>query len=136
MPTSHKVVLHFPPQQTDQPVVWRLSKDYNLMCNILRASISPDDEGTMLLDLQGDEGDYQRAMEYLRGLGIRLQPLSKDIWRDDDKCTHCGACVTACPPHALAMSRPDMIVTFDPELCIGCEACIKLCPVRAMELRF
>jgi ferredoxin len=136
MQISHKVVLHFPPRQTGQPVVWRLSKDFNLMFNILRASISPDDQGTMLLDLQGTEQDYQRAMEYLTGLGIRLQPLSKDIRRDDDKCTHCGACVTACPPHALAMAHPNMEVTFDPDLCIGCEACIKLCPVRAMELRF
>lgn len=136
MTTSHKVVLHFPPEQTDQPVIWRVSKDYNLMFNILRASIRPDEEGMMLLDLQGEETDYQRATSYLSGLGIRLQPLAKDVRRDDDKCTHCGACVTACPPHALAMSRPDMIVTFDPDLCIACEACIKLCPVRAMELQF
>jgi len=135
MPVSHKIVLHFPPDQTGQPVVWRLSKDYNLMFNILRASISPDDEGTMLLDLQGEEADYQRAMDFLSGLGIRLQPLAKDVRRDEDKCTHCGACVTACPPAALAMARPEMSVTFDPDLCVGCEACIKLCPVRAMELR-
>jgi ferredoxin len=134
MTVSRKIVLHFPSTQTDQPVVWQLAKDYNLRFNILRASISPEDYGTMLLDLQGEEDDYRRALTFLSDLGIRTQPLSKDVRRDDDKCTHCGACVTACPPHALAMARPDMQVTFDPDLCIGCEACIKLCPVRAMEL--
>ena len=136
MTVAHKVVLRFPPNQTDKPVIWRLSKDYNLVFNILRASISPDEEGTMLLDLQGKEADHQRAMDYLARLGIGVQPLAKDVRRDEDKCTHCGACVTACPPHALAMVRPEMTVSFDPDLCIGCEACIKLCPVRAMELRF
>jgi len=134
MPVSHKVVLHFPPQVTEQPVVYRLSRDYGLVFNILRASISPQEEGLMVLELSGEEDDYRRAAEYLTSQGIRLQPLVQDIRKNDDKCTDCGACVGICPSEALVLERPSMKVIFDPEKCVVCGECVPTCPVRAMEL--
>ncbi|MEE9366326.1 MAG: NIL domain-containing protein, partial [Dehalococcoidales bacterium] len=53
MEVSKRVVLHFPRRLVEQPVVYRLVKDYNLEFNILRASITaePEEEGLLVLEL-------------------------------------------------------------------------------------
>ena len=114
MSVSHKIVLHFPPSATDQPVIYRLSRDYGLVFNILRASITPEEEGLMVLELSGEEADYRRATDYLTEMGVRLQPLVQDIRKNDEQCTDCGACVGVCPTSALVLQRPEMKVIFDP----------------------
>jgi len=136
MQVSHKVVLHFPPAATDQPVIYRLSRDYGLVFNILRASITPEEEGLMVIELSGEEDDYRRATDYLRQMGIRLQPLLQDIRKNDDRCTDCGACVGVCPTDALVLEHPSMKVIFNAEECVVCGECVPTCPVRAMELTF
>jgi ferredoxin len=136
MAVSHKIVLHFPPAATDQPVIYRLSRDYGLVFNILRASITPEEEGLMVLELSGEEDDYRRATDYLKETGIRLQPLVQDIRKNDDRCTDCGACVGVCPTEALVLERPTMKVLFNPDECVVCGECVPTCPVRAMELTF
>jgi ferredoxin len=136
MAVSHRIVLHFPPAATDQPVIYRLSRDYGLVFNILRASITPEEEGLMVLELSGEEADYGRATEYLREMGVRLQPLVQDIRKNDERCVDCGACVGACPTNALVLERPSMKVIFSPEECVVCGECVPTCPVRAMELTF
>jgi ferredoxin len=129
-------VLHFPPTATDQPVIFRLSRDYGLVFNILRASITPEEEGLMVLELSGEDSDYQRAIGYLNEMGVRIQPLVQDIRKNDEKCVDCGACVGVCPTEALVLERPSMRVIFDPEECVVCGECVPTCPVAAMELRF
>jgi len=136
MAVSHKIVLHFPPAATDQPVIYRLSRDFGLVFNILRASITPEEEGLMVLELSGEEADYRRAADYLTEMGIRLQPLVQDIRKNDERCVDCGACVGVCPTKALVLERPSMKVIFDPEECVVCGECVPSCPVRAMELTF
>jgi ABC-type methionine transport system ATPase subunit len=74
MQVSHRIVLHFPPAVSDQPVIYRLAKDYDLVFNILRASVSPQEEGLMVLELSGEEAAYQRGAGYLEQQGIKLQP--------------------------------------------------------------
>jgi ferredoxin len=136
MEVSHKVVLHFPPTATGQPVVYRLSREYGLVFNILRASITPQEEGLMVLELSGEEADYRRATDYLQEMGIQIQPLVHDLRKDEDRCTDCGACVGVCPTQALVLERPSMRVVFDPEECVVCGECVPCCPVGAMELQF
>ncbi len=136
MQVSHRIVLHFPPTATDQPVIFRLSRDFGLVFNILRASITPEEEGLMVLELSGEEADYRRATDYLQEMGVRIQPLVQDIRKNDERCTDCGACVGVCPTEALVLERPSMRVIFDPEECVVCGECVPTCPVNAMELRF
>lgn len=136
MRVSHKVVLHFPPAVVEQPVVWHLARDYQLAFNILKASISPQEEGLMVIELSGEESDYQRGTAYLTSHGIRLQPLLQDIRRNDERCVHCGACVAVCPSDALTLERPHMKVAFQADECVACGECVPTCPVRAMELHF
>ena len=50
-----RVVLSFPPSNVEEPVTYRLIKDYDLVVNILRASIDPGKQGRMVVELSGEE---------------------------------------------------------------------------------
>ena len=136
MVVSKRIVLHFPSRLVDQPIVYRLIKDYNLRFNILKASVIPDEEGLMVLELTGEQDDYDKGIRYLTKTGVRIQSLSQNVTRNEERCTHCGACITICPTDAFELEPITRRVTFDDDKCIACELCIKACPPRAMELHF
>jgi len=133
---SKKIVLHFSKEIWDQPVVCNLGKEYDLTFNILKAEVTPREEGLVVLELTGTESQYRKGIKYLREQGVKIQPLSKDVVRDEEKCTHCGACLAVCPTEALTVDRSTWEVIFDPQKCIGCELCLPACPPRAMEIEF
>ncbi len=133
---SNRIVLTFPHSLLDKPVVYKLVKDYNLSFNILQARVTPEEEGLLVLELTGEKEDYDKGIKYLTDLGVRIQPLSKDIIRDEERCTHCGACVVICPTGALSLDKTTMKVDFNSEKCIACELCVKPCPPRAMVVKF
>lgn len=130
---KQKLVLRFPSTLVEQPVIYHLVKDYDLMVNILRADINPKKEGRLMLELSGTEDDYRRALDWLQAQGLTVLNLKQQIAWNEARCTHCGACSVICPSGALILSRPDMTVHFDETKCVVCELCLKACPARAME---
>lgn len=134
---SKKVVLHFPKTLVDKPVICQMVKKYNLEFNILKASVTPDQEGLLVLELTAkDEDMLEKAVTELKELGVSVQPLSKDVVKNENRCTHCGLCVVYCPTSALYIDDTTKEVKFEDEKCIGCELCVKICPVKAMEVHF
>jgi ferredoxin len=133
---SRKIVLHFSKEIMDQPIVCQLAREYDLIFNILKAQITQKEEGVMVIELTGSDTAYRKGTRYLREQGVKIKPLEKDIVREEEKCTHCGACLAVCPTAALTQDRESWEVVFDPEECIGCELCIPACPPRAMALEF
>lgn len=133
---SKRIVLHFPHRLVEQPIVYKLVKEYNLEFNILKAYVTPQEEGLMVLELNGEDEDFKKGIEYLQNSGVRIQPLSEDIRRNEAKCTDCGVCVPICPAHALEIDPVTRKVHFHDNKCIACELCVKICPAHAMELNF
>ncbi len=133
---SKKIVLHFPRSLVNQPIICHLVKRYDLEFNILKASVTPREEGLLVLEITGEKGPLDEGVRYLSEQGVRVQPLSQDIRRNDERCVHCGACLTACPSGALSADRGTMMIEFDSEKCIACELCVTACPVRAMDVHF
>ncbi|PIU69107.1 MAG: (Fe-S)-binding protein [Armatimonadetes bacterium CG07_land_8_20_14_0_80_40_9] len=133
---SKRIVLRFPNRLVDQPIVYKLVKDYNLEFNILKAYVTPREEGLLVLELKGEDEDYNEGISYLTGIGVRVQPLSQNIIRNNERCTHCGACVTICPTGALVLDTITRKVRFYDNKCIACELCVPACPPRAMEVHF
>lgn len=133
---SKRIVLHFPRRMIDQPILYHLIKDYNLQFNILKASITPEAEGLMVVELKGEQTHYDQGVRYLIDCGVKIQSLSQDVTRNEDRCTSCGACVTVCPAGAFEVEKGTLIVRFNDSKCVACGLCIKACPPRAMELHF
>jgi NAD-dependent dihydropyrimidine dehydrogenase PreA subunit len=136
MAVSKRIVLRFPKRMVDRPIIYRLVKDYDLEFNILKASITPEQEGLMVLELKGNQTEYDKGIEFLIKAGVKIQSLSQDVTRNEERCTHCGACVTVCPTGAFRLDPKTRMVIFDNEKCIACGLCIPACPPRAMEVHF
>jgi len=133
---SKRIVLKFPHRLVDQPIVCKLVEEYHLEFNILKAYVTPQEEGLLVLELKGEDKNYDRGIEYLDRIGVMVQPLSQDIIRNNTKCTHCGACVTICPGDAFVIDPITRKVHFYDNKCIACELCVAVCPVGAMEVHF
>lgn len=133
MPTK-KLLLRFSNNLISQPIVYRLVKDYDLTFNILRASIKPDEEGEMVLEIQGDTKQYKKAIAYLKESGVEVQKINKRILKQEERCYQCSACTAVCPSGAISIDRETMVVSFDPEQCIVCELCVGTCPTKAMQV--
>jgi len=131
---SKKIVLHFGKDISDKPIIYHLAKDYGLVFNIIKANVNPNKEGMVVLELAGEE--YDQGLDFLKSQGVRVQPLAEEVFRNEAKCTDCGACTAICPTGALYLERPSMEVRFDSDNCVLCQICLKVCPVKAMEVKF
>lgn len=132
-----RVVLRFPPDLIDKPIISSLVKRYDLTFNILKANITPEEEGIMVIEFSGEEKEVKKGLDYLKTLGVKMQPLNQDVNRNEERCIHCGLCVVFCPSQCFVIEdRKTYKIKFIKEKCIACEICIKICPPRAMEVNF
>ena len=129
-----RVVLSFPPSNVEEPITYRLIKDYDLVVNILRASIDPGKQGRMVVELSGEESQLSLAFNYLDTLGVNIEPLSQEIQHLEERCTGCTACVPICPTGALDVNRESWKVSYDPEKCVVCLSCVDVCIYKAVEV--
>lgn len=131
-----RVVLNYPPNVVEQPVISKLVKDFDLTVNILRAHVTPKEEGRLVLEITGKRKAMEAGLNYIKELGVDVQPLAQDVKWYEERCTHCTACISICPPKALDVNRTTMEVSFRREKCIACGLCIQVCPYQAMEILF
>ena len=136
MVVTKRIVLKFPQRLVERPIIYRLVKDYDLEFNILKASITPEQEGLLVLELKGEQVEYDKGIDFLIKDGVQIQSLSQDIIRNEERCTSCGACITVCPAGAFEVDPETRIISFNNEKCIACGLCIPACPPRAMEVHF
>ena len=134
---TKKVLLYFPECETEKPIVYRLVKDYNLMINIFRAKVTPEEEGYLVLDITGTDEDIQKGLDYVKTFNVEINETEKGVRWDNKKCTFCGNCIHHCPTEALHFfDRQRMNVMFNSALCIECLNCIKNCPFGACSSLF
>ena len=126
---TKKLMLFFPKCECEKPIIYHLVKDHNLIVNVFRAKVTPEEEGYLVLDVTGTEEDIQRGMAFVKTFNVDINYTSKGVTRDADGCTHCGHCITHCPTGALHIAdRATREVAYNEEKCIECLACIRVCP--------
>ena len=131
---TRRVVLRFPRSRVDQPIMCRLAREFNIDFNILKASVTPKEEGLLVVELSGTSVDYEKGLNYLAETDVEIQPLSQDVIRNETRCTHCGACVVMCPTEALTVDLQTRKVDFDDTKCIACGICYITCPDGVYEV--
>ncbi len=132
---SKIIILNFPAEVAQQALVCQLTKKYDLLFNILSAKISNRKEGHMVMEiLSSSKTGFNKGVKYLKEKGVSVSFPEHQIYKDEEICTHCGACTAVCPTEALYIKRPEMEVMFDKEKCSVCELCVITCPSRAMGL--
>lgn len=131
---KRKIVLTFPHELVTKPITYHLIKDYDLVINILRANVTPKEQGVLVLELLGEGKNLEQGINYLKTTGVTIQSLIEDIKWDERKCIHCTECVTVCPTGAFELDRSTMKIVFNRDTCIACGLCVSLCPYHAMEI--
>ena len=132
---SKKVVLKFPREIAGKPLTSDLARKFNLTFNIMSAQIFPRKEGKLILEISGEDSDFEKGIEYLKENGVDLHFIEESINRDEQKCYHCGFCLPVCPTDALTIDdRSTMKVELYKDRCIACGYCVRVCPVKAIEL--
>src|SRR5665647_218060 len=133
---KNKLVCYFSAAQSEQPIIYRLIKNFDLIINILKADINPQKEGYLVVELEGSQASYDEGTRFMESLGVILEPLSESIVWNEQVCIQCGACASFCPTDALDIDRESMEVSFQTDKCVVCGMCLECCPTRAIELHF
>ncbi len=132
---SKILILNFPQEVAQKALVCQLTKNYDLLFNILSAKISNKKEGYMVLEISsGSKSGFNKGVKFLKEQGVSVSSPEHQIFKDEEICTHCGACIAVCPTEALYIARPEMEIIFNKEKCSVCELCLVTCPSRAMGL--
>jgi ABC-type methionine transport system ATPase subunit len=73
-----RLSLIFPKDIVSKPIIYRLNHEFKVVTNIRRANID-EEFGWMVLELEGNMEEIEKAMEDLTLKGIKVEPIEGDI---------------------------------------------------------
>jgi ABC-type methionine transport system ATPase subunit len=76
--TRMRVRLTFPTALIQEPIVYRIVKDFDIVINIRRADVKAD-HGWMALELEADEQALERGVKWLKDKGVQVDPIERDV---------------------------------------------------------
>ena len=75
---SLKVHITFPEGKIKEPVIYQIGQKYHVITNIRRADVT-ETTGWMDLELTGDPKEIERAVEGLKKMGVKVDPIERNI---------------------------------------------------------
>ncbi len=75
---KRRVHLTFQGQLADEPAIWNMSREFDLVFNIRQADLV-DGFGWIMLELEGDSQRLADAMRWLEDRGVIVAPIEQDI---------------------------------------------------------
>lgn len=127
-----RVTLTFPRRIVQMPITYRLATEFNVAANIIRAQITPNQSGKLVVELSGDIDALEAAIDWMGMQDINVSLTTAEIVIDRDRCVDCGLCTGVCPTGALRLDPKTFQLQFDRPRCSVCEQCIPTCPVQAI----
>lgn len=73
-----RVYLTFPKELVKEPIVCTLAKQFDIMFNI-RGSTVTAEMGLVALEIDGERGEVDRALEWLKEKGVIVEPIEKNV---------------------------------------------------------
>ena len=75
---KRQVMFTFPEELIKEPIIYNLSHQFKVVTNIRRADIS-EDKGWVVLEMEGEEREIERGIDWVKGKGVRVDPVIGDI---------------------------------------------------------
>ncbi len=75
---SVRLKLTFPQDLITEPIVYLVSRDFNLVSNIRRADVR-ENVGWLILSLEGDEDDIDAGIAWMLTRGVTVDPVEGDV---------------------------------------------------------
>ena len=72
------VKLTFPQKLIKEPIIFTMAKKFDVMPNIRRAKVT-EKIGEMVLELEGEEKNLEKGIDYLKKVGVIVEPIVGDI---------------------------------------------------------
>ena len=76
--TRTRVRLTFPPNLIQEPILYRLVKDFDIVINIRRADVK-EDYGWVALEMEAGEDTLARGVKWLKDKGVQVDPIERDV---------------------------------------------------------
>ncbi len=67
----------FPPALVTEPLIYELGRQFDVATNIRRANVTKD-SGWVILELQGDGEEIDRAVRWAAGIGLTVEPVPEE----------------------------------------------------------
>jgi L-aspartate semialdehyde sulfurtransferase ferredoxin len=69
--------LIFPQNLIKEPVIHEMAKEFDIIFNLRRAKVT-EKSGEMILELEGPQETINKAIEWLRSKGLKVDPVTRD----------------------------------------------------------
>ncbi len=122
--------LKFDPKAVKKPIISLATIETSTLLNIIRASVGPR-EGELVVEVE--DGKAERVADILRSYGVDVHSMEEAVEKDEERCVHCGLCISICPVEAIGFSKERKVV-IDTSRCIHCGSCVTVCPTKALKL--
>lgn len=70
--------LIFPEDLVKEPVIWEMSKKFDVIFNIRGARVT-ETLGELVIQLDGEDETLDKAMEWLKKKGVRVELVTHDV---------------------------------------------------------
>ncbi|MFC1935390.1 NIL domain-containing protein [Chloroflexota bacterium] len=75
---TRRVKFTFPPALITEPFIYRLAQKFKVVTNIRRADVR-EEMGWVVLELDGEEAEIEKGLEWVTEMGVRVDPVSGDV---------------------------------------------------------
>ena len=75
---KQRVRFTFSAELVREPIIYRLGKDFDLVTNIRRADVRSD-LGWVILEIDGNDAEIQRGLDWVGTTGVRVDPIAGDV---------------------------------------------------------
>ena len=73
-----RLQLIYPEDKIKEPVICRVCKNFDVILNIRTAKVTAE-VGILTVEIDGDEEEIERAIEYIKSAGVSVSPVEGDI---------------------------------------------------------
>jgi len=75
---KRRVHLTFPENLVQEPIIYNLGKQFDIVTNVRRANVE-DNFGWVILELDGVEEALDRGLKYLEEQGVQVNTIAGDV---------------------------------------------------------